>query len=103
MDRCIAFRPIPPRSPHLNGKVERSQKTDLDEFWSCVDLKDPELGVKLAEWQHYYNWHRPTWLTDRQVTDGSVLRASSETPFWEDVEREFDRGKQRFKCTSTRA
>jgi transposase InsO family protein len=24
----IKFRPIAPRSPHLNGKVERSQLTD---------------------------------------------------------------------------
>lgn len=31
--KCIKFRPIPPRSPHLNGKVERSQLTDLNEFW----------------------------------------------------------------------
>jgi hypothetical protein len=23
MSECIKFRPIPPRSPHLNGKVER--------------------------------------------------------------------------------
>ncbi|CAJ3023081.1 integrase catalytic subunit [Burkholderia pseudomallei] len=30
----IEFRPIPPRSPHLNGKVERSQLTDRNEFWS---------------------------------------------------------------------
>jgi transposase InsO family protein len=33
MDHCIKFRPIPPRSPHLNGKVERLQLTDLQEFW----------------------------------------------------------------------
>ena len=25
---CIKFRPIKPRLPHLNGKVERSQMTD---------------------------------------------------------------------------
>ncbi len=28
----IKCRPIKPGSPHLNGKVERSQKTDLEEF-----------------------------------------------------------------------
>jgi transposase InsO family protein len=26
---CIKFRPTRPRAPHLNGKVERSQQTDL--------------------------------------------------------------------------
>jgi len=25
---AIKFRPIKPRAPHLNGKVERSQRTD---------------------------------------------------------------------------
>ena len=29
MECSIKFRPIKPRSPHLNGKVERSQKTDV--------------------------------------------------------------------------
>lgn len=33
-DYAIKSRPIPPRSPHLNGKVERSQLTDLLEFWT---------------------------------------------------------------------
>jgi transposase InsO family protein len=47
----IKFRPIKPRSPHLNGKVERSQRTDLDEFYSTVDLKGPALADRLSEWQ----------------------------------------------------
>lgn len=55
----IKFRPIRPRSPHLNGKVERVQKTALEEFWPTVDPNDPELETRLAEWQHFYNWERP--------------------------------------------
>jgi len=35
----IKFRPNKPASPHLNGKVERSQKTDKIEFYATVDLK----------------------------------------------------------------
>jgi transposase InsO family protein len=38
----IKFRPIRPRSPHLNGKVERSQKRDKIEFHPNVDLADSE-------------------------------------------------------------
>src|SRR5690348_7200931 len=30
----IKFRPINPRSPHLNGKVERSQLSDGAEFYA---------------------------------------------------------------------
>ena len=56
---CIKFRPTRPRSPHLNGKVERSQQTDWVEFYSTMDLKDPALANRLEEWQFFYNWHRP--------------------------------------------
>ena len=45
----IKFRPIRPRSPHLNGKVERSQKTDKLEFYATQDLDDPDLADRLAE------------------------------------------------------
>lgn len=38
MDYSIKFRPVKPGSPHLNGKVERSQKTDLEEFYNTVDI-----------------------------------------------------------------
>ncbi|MDA6849714.1 integrase core domain-containing protein, partial [Escherichia coli] len=53
------FRPNKPASPHLNGKVERSQKTDKAEFYATVDLSADDLKELLAEWQHYYNWERP--------------------------------------------
>ena len=59
MDWAIKFRPIPLRSPHLNGKVERTHRADREEFWDTVDPKDPEIEAKLSEWQHHWNWHRP--------------------------------------------
>lgn len=34
----IKFRPNEPASPHMNGNVERSQKTDKIEFYSTIDL-----------------------------------------------------------------
>ena len=40
MEYGIKFRPNKPASPHLNGKVERSQKTDLEEFYALADLSD---------------------------------------------------------------
>ena len=55
MDRAIKFRPIRPYSPHLNGKVERSQRTDRVEFYATVERSDPEMESKLKEWQHFYN------------------------------------------------
>jgi transposase InsO family protein len=55
----IKFRPNKPRSPHLNGKVERSQMTDKVEFYPTVNLADENLADQLEEWQFAYNWHRP--------------------------------------------
>lgn len=46
----IKFRPNKPASPHLNGKVERSQKTDKAEFYATVDLSVDDLKGLLAEW-----------------------------------------------------
>ena len=34
----IKFRPNRPGAAYLNGKIERSQRTDRDEFYSTVDL-----------------------------------------------------------------
>ena len=59
MQYGIKFRPNKPGSPHLNGKVERSQKTDLEEFYPTVDLGANNLEDLLSEWQHYYNWFKP--------------------------------------------
>jgi transposase InsO family protein len=50
----IKFRPTRPRSPHLNGKVERVQRTALDEFWADVDPADPALPEQFAAWQRFY-------------------------------------------------
>ena len=52
----IKFRPNKPGSPHLNGKVELSQKTDKSEFYPTIDVYVglEELDLLLAEWQHYY-------------------------------------------------
>ena len=41
------------------GKVERVQRTSLEESWPTVDLGNPELEEKLAEWQHFYDWDPP--------------------------------------------
>ena len=50
MRERIRFRPIRPRSPHLNGKVERSQRTGLEEFWPTVDLSQSDVDGQLAAW-----------------------------------------------------
>ena len=60
-EHYIKFWPIRPQTPHLNGKVERTQQTDKTEFWSCFDLSNQSLDLcELAlEWQDFYNKKRP--------------------------------------------
>ena len=57
----IKFRPIKPRSPHLNGKVERSQLSDKSEFYAAIPFKERTMDIapKLLEWQNFYNHKRP--------------------------------------------
>ncbi len=51
---------IKPRSPNLNGKVERSHLTDEREFYQLLSYKgDVDLEEKLKEWETFYNYFRP--------------------------------------------
>jgi transposase InsO family protein len=51
---------IKPRTPQLNGKVERSHRTDQEEFYQLLTYTDDvNLNNKLAEWEHFYNFSRP--------------------------------------------
>ena len=61
MEHFIKFRPIKPRTPHLNGKIERSQKTDKAEFYNLINWKYPHLDLnkRLLEWENFYNRQRP--------------------------------------------
>lgn len=97
MEYGIKFRPIKPRSPHLNGKVERTQKTDLQEFYTIVDLKDPNLFDRLKEWQHYYNWYRVHGSLNGKTPMDICHNLSSKTPFWDQVWERYDPAKERLQ------
>jgi len=86
---CIKFRPIKPGQPHLNGKVERAQQTDLKEFWDLVDLSQDHFSDRLAEYQHYYNWDRIHGSLGKTPLD-VIVELSQKTPFRDQVEDEYD-------------
>lgn len=97
MEWGIKFRPIKPGSPHLNGKVERAQKTVLDEFYSTVDLDSADLEDKLDEWQFFYNWHRPHSALNGKTPIDKWSECLDVTPFWEDVLEKYDPTKEQFR------
>jgi transposase InsO family protein len=63
---------IRPKTPHLNGKVERSHRVDEQEFYQLLDkdgiADDIHLfNDKLREWEDYYNYNRPHGALDGQT------------------------------------
>ena len=97
MNYGIKFRPIKPRSPHLNGKVERTQKTDWEEFYSITDLQSPDLEKQLQEWQDYYNHYRPHGSLDNKTPWKKWMELYLITPICEEVEAMYDPTKERIR------
>ena len=51
---------IKPGTPQLNGKVERSHRTDRKEFYQLLEYtNDVDINRKLKDWETFYNYHRP--------------------------------------------
>ena len=59
--RKILLFVLPPRSPKLNGHVERANRTHSEEFYEVVDsdFTVADLTPKLLEWEQVYNTMRP--------------------------------------------
>lgn len=60
-DQGIRHVYIKPGTPRLNGKVERSHRTDKkEEFYQLLSYNgDVDLKEKLNEWEAFYNYQRP--------------------------------------------
>ncbi len=59
--REIKLFVLPPRSPKLNGGVERAHRTHTEEFYEVTDstFEIADLGEELLEWERIYNTVRP--------------------------------------------
>lgn len=63
---------LPPRSPKLNGAVERANRTHTEEFYqvTACSLEMKKLNRELRQWERVYNTVRPHqalgYLTPRQ-------------------------------------
>jgi len=93
-EHFIKYRPIKHRSPHLNGKVERSHLTDRAEFYTTVDSKDADLPAKLASWERFYNSQRPHGAHGGQTPEEKFQSLKESVPllpdhegFWNGEER----------------
>lgn len=59
--RGIKLFVLPPRSPKLNGAVERANRTHTEEFYEVTDsdFDLADLRSKLLEWEKICNTYRP--------------------------------------------
>jgi len=59
--RGVRLFVLPPRSPKLNGHVERANRTHLEEFYEVTDcdLDIPSLNSALLKWEQIDNTVRP--------------------------------------------
>ena len=60
-ERGLRLFVLPPRSPKLNGHVERAQRTHTEEFYEVYpdDLGIVPMNQALREWEWIYNNIRP--------------------------------------------
>jgi transposase InsO family protein len=83
LDQGIDHVKIRPRTPRLNGKVERSHRIDSEEFYRLLEgqvIDDANvLSTKLQEWEDYYNYHRPHGALGGQ-TPYERLRQKTQDP-----------------------
>ena len=75
IDKGVDHVYIKPGSPKLNGKVERSHRTDGEEFYQLIEYtSDVDLSKKIEEWENFYNFNRPH-LSHGGLTPYEVFRA----------------------------
>jgi transposase InsO family protein len=101
-ERKIKYRPTKPRSPHLNGKVERAQRTALEEFWPTVNLKTPDLPAQLAAWASFYNSCRPHSSLGGATPDTRLEELAAKIPTLEAVQAAYDPSKEFIRGPNTR-
>lgn len=60
-EKGILLFELPPRSPKLNGRVERANRTFREEFYDCSTCPPTVAGFKadLLRWEYLYNHVRP--------------------------------------------
>ena len=79
---------LPPRSPKLNGRVERANRTYREEFYDCSEATPTVAGFRadLLDWEHTYNHIRPHQALGH-LTPAQFLETFHTTSTQEDLSR----------------
>lgn len=77
-EKCLLLFVLRPRSPKLNGRVERAQRTHKQEFYELLDPPDSldQLRAQLKQEQRYttYRPHHAAGLQDASGMAASIQR-----------------------------
>lgn len=71
---------LPPRSPKLNGQVERANRTHTEEFYEVTPCSLPiaQLNLELQAWETTYNTIRPHQALGYLTPQEFLAQASSQ-------------------------
>lgn len=58
-------------------------------------MKDLALPDLLAEWEFYYNWHRPHSSLNGMTPSEKQSELAHQTPYWDDVGAAYHRVQER--------
>jgi len=74
-EKNITLFVLPPRSPKLNGHVERAHRTHTEEFYEVYDgdLEILPLNQALKEWGKVYNCLRPHQALDMMTPEEYLI------------------------------
>jgi transposase InsO family protein len=82
IDKGIGHIKIRPRTPRLNGKVERSHRIDSEEFYRLLEgevIDDARLfETRLQGWEDYYNYDRPHGALGGQTPYERLLQKAAD-------------------------
>jgi transposase InsO family protein len=101
-DRRVKSRPNRPRAPHLDGKVERVQRTALEGFRPTVDPKDPALAARLEGWRTFYDHHRPHGALGGGTPAERIAELAPTIPTREAVHAAYDPSREFIRSQNTR-
>jgi transposase InsO family protein len=120
-ERQIKFGPNRPRAPHLDGPrpapagrcfadgstalrsmVERVQRTALEEFWSTVDPKSPDLAAQLKQSRTFYNHDRPHSALGGSTPAERIAELATKIPTLEAIQAAYDPSREIIRSPNTR-
>jgi hypothetical protein len=62
-----------------------------------IDLSAEDLEDQLAEWQHYYNWHRPHSAHHGKSPMEKYFELADQTPYSDEVIKNYNASSERLQ------